>query len=282
MEEYTNLPEETEIVDDGSDLFLDGDDEPETEGVTVEEEEADAEGGEGGSEGSKTSEPEKPTGSQAQTITVKYNGETRELTVEEAVTLAQKGLDYDKVRGERDELRNGRANRIIGEYARENSMSVEQYLQFLEDGQKTKMLNREMDALSAKHPDAPEAVLREMAEMRIAAREKDAAAEAAEKKNREDSERQKPWADLLREFPEIRKAEDLPEDVLADIQSGLTPVDAMRRHQIKEKDREITELKAKLEAKEKNQTNKKRAIGSAASDAKTGEKDAFLMGLDGF
>ena len=282
MEEYTNLQAESEIIDDGSDLFLDVDDDLENEGDTVEEEEVNEEGSEDGDEGGETSKPEKPEGSRGQTITVKYNGETKELTVEEAVTLAQKGLDYDKVRGERDELRNGRAHRILSEYARENNQSVEQYLQFLEDTQEAKVLKREMDTLAKKHPDAPDDVLREMAELKIEARKKETAAEAEAKKNREEAERQKPWADLLREYPEIKKAEDLPEDVVADIRSGLSPVDAMRRHQIKEKDKEIAELKAKLEAKEKNQTNKKRAIGSTASDAHKGEKDAFLMGFDGF
>ena len=53
-------------------------------------------------EGEQTSEPEaKETTSSAegenQTFTVKYNGEEKQLTREEIISLAQKGMNYDKV-----------------------------------------------------------------------------------------------------------------------------------------------------------------------------------------
>ena len=90
MEEYTNLQAESEIIDDGSDLFLDGDDDLENEGGTVEEEETNEEGSEDGDEGGETSKPEKPEGSRGQTITVKYNGETKELTVEDGLAVVMR------------------------------------------------------------------------------------------------------------------------------------------------------------------------------------------------
>lgn len=278
MEEYTNPTAET--IDDGSDLFTD-DTETTEEGLfddygegtdEVSEEETE--------EASETNEPEPDPA--PQTIVIKYNGEKKEITLEEAVTLAQKGMNYDKVVGERDALKHSKANHLIGEFARMNNMTTDQYIDFLQNHQKKMVIEAEAKTIREKHPDAPEDVIREMAEMRAAAKEKDAAADADREKAREEEERRKPWAELLREYPRIKRAEDLPEEVLAAINDGANPVEAMRRHELSAKDKEIAELKAKLEAKEKNQTNKKRAIGSTASDAHKGEKDAFLMGFDGF
>lgn len=286
MEEYTNLTEPTETESD-SDLFTDDDDlfgdfvgdedEREEETETQTEEAGETSGG----------DPEaEPPKDRQQTLKIKYNGEEKEITLEEAVTLAQKGMNYDKVAAERDRLRavpkNEKALEVIEEFARMNGMTADQYVEFLQNQQKRIVADREMNGIREKYPDAPEELLKEVAETRIESRRRQAAEKDAAQKTQAEEDARKPWADLLREYPEIKKAEDLPEDVVADIRSGLSPVDAMRRHQIKEKDKEIAALKARLEARETNEKNKKRSVGSAASTAANAEKDAFLSGFDGW
>lgn len=46
---------------------------------------------------------------QAPTYTVRHNGEEHTLTMDELLACAQKGLDYDRVRTQRDKLRAGDA-----------------------------------------------------------------------------------------------------------------------------------------------------------------------------
>lgn len=277
LEEYTN-PEATEEIDeDGSDLFDEGDDLFEDD-ETAEDETAETE------EDEQTSEPEtveqKKEPDAAGKIRVKYNGEDRELTMEEAVAYAQKGMNYDKVVAERDRLRPGeKALQVLGKFAEMNGMSVEQYTEFLEGQQKAVTVQREIESIRAKHPDVSDDLAREIAEMRAEARRKETEEREAARRRSEEEANQKPWRDFVREYPEMKDITKLPEDVIKGIQDGLTPVEAMLRHERAERDKKIEELTAKLETKDKNRKNKEKAIGSAASSAGGGEKDPFLEGL---
>ena len=99
MDEYTN---------ESVDMFLEGlsdgdaedttptepEEQPATESAVEEqpqEPEPDAEDTTPAEENSPETE-EKP-----QTITIQYDGQTKELTLDEAVTLSQKGMNYDRM-----------------------------------------------------------------------------------------------------------------------------------------------------------------------------------------
>lgn len=276
MEEYTNPSGDyldTEEIEEDESLF---DDVTEDEDEPDEAEEQTSDEAEEGDEGEKEPDADKP----AQTLRVKYNGKEREITIEEAITLAQKGMNYDKVAEERDRLRgNEKATRVMENFAKLNNMTLDQYADFLETQQKTVSIQREMQDIQSKHPDVPDDLAREIAELRAETKRKEFAAQEEARQKEEEAAAQKPWLDFIREYPNMKDIKDLPEDVLDGIKDGLTPTEAMLRHERKEKEREIEELKKRLETQEKNKANKKKAVGSAASSAEGKSAEPFLEGF---
>ncbi len=277
MEEYTNPSgdylDAYEIEEDDG-LFDDVTEDEDEPGEVEEPTSDEAEEGDG-----KEGE-EEPDDKPAQTLRVKYNGVEREITVEEAITLAQKGMNYDKVAEERDRLRgHEKATRVMENFAKLNNMSLDEYADFLETQQKTVSIQREMQDIQSKHPDVPDDLAREIAELRAETKRKEMEAQEAARRKEEEAAAQKPWLDFIREYPSMKDIKDLPEDVLEGIKSGLTPTEAMLRHERKEKEKEIEELRKRLETQEKNKANKKKAVGSAASNAAGKSSEPFLEGF---
>ncbi len=66
------------------------------------------------------------------TITVKYNGEEKQISLEEAVVLAQKGMNYDHVVAERDS-KYKRELDVLERYAAMSGMSRDEYVRRLEE-----------------------------------------------------------------------------------------------------------------------------------------------------
>lgn len=80
-------------------------------------------------------QPAQPAANQPELFTLKNRDETRQVTREEAIALAQKGWDYDHVRSERDKLRQDwqeaePALALVRSYAQRNGMTVEAYLDY--------------------------------------------------------------------------------------------------------------------------------------------------------
>ena len=66
---------------------------------------------------------------------VKFYGQEQEMTVSELVAAAQKGLDYDNVRARLEQAQQSApAVQLVERYAAANGMTVEQYLQFANQG----------------------------------------------------------------------------------------------------------------------------------------------------
>lgn len=88
-----------------------------------------------GGEETPPAEPKAPDApvAQPELFTLKNRDETRQVTRDELVAMAQKGWDYDHVRQERDQLRQYRqeadpALELVKSYAQRNGMSVGDYL----------------------------------------------------------------------------------------------------------------------------------------------------------
>ncbi len=68
-----------------------------------------------------------------QTLRLKYNGEEMDLPVDEVVTLAQKGMNYDKVYARAQAAQDTREVRMIAQMAEVSGMEPEEYLDKLEE-----------------------------------------------------------------------------------------------------------------------------------------------------
>lgn len=266
MEEYTNFS------DTGEDMFLD---EPEaTEETTSEEPEVEETQPEQEPETKPEPEPH------SQTLKIKYNGKEQEITMEQAVELAQKGMNYDKVLNERNGLRvDARASELIHRLAEESGMDIEQYVGFVEDQQKSMTLQREIESIREKYPDMQDEAVKELANSRAAEKARKREEAAAERKKASEEAKQKPWIDFLREFPEYK--DELPNDVIAYIEKGSTPIEAMLRFKLDAGEQKIKELEDKLTSQEQNTKNKQKSVGSVESTAIKQAVDDFLAGFDG-
>ena len=96
--------------------------------------------------------PEEKSG---QTLTVKYNGESREISLEEAVVLAQKGMNYDHVVAERDS-KYKRELDVLERYAAMSGMSRDEYVRHLEAEEKMSGNAERGDGMSELYSVYPE------------------------------------------------------------------------------------------------------------------------------
>ena len=151
------------------------------------------------------------------------------------------------------------------------------YVAFVEDQQKTMLLQREIEAINEKYPDMPQEAVKELAKSRAAEKERKNAETAAARKKEQDEAAQKPWMDFLREFPEYK--DELPNDVVAYIEKGSSPVEAMLRFKLDEQEAKYKELEQKLNVQAQNEKTKKQSVGSVESTATKPATDAFLAGF---
>lgn len=279
MEEYTN-PAAAEAIDDGSDFFLDTEHTSEGE---VEEKEPEHTGEDKSSpaapEKNEAAEPEKPQDAE-QKVKIKYNGEEREITLQEAVTLAQKGMNYDRAI-ERESKKYERERGLLDYYAKQSGMTYEEYTNYLDARREEVALQNELKAVREKNPDISDDLAREIAQLRSERNREKIEREEADRKAAQEAERIKPWKDFIARYPDVKDIQNLPPDVAKEIEAGRTPVEAMQSHEIAELKNQIEELNGKLQTKEKNQKNKEKAIGSVASSTADAKVDAFMAGLNG-
>lgn len=225
-----------------------------------------------------TTEPEaKPE--TPQTLTLTYDGKEQSVTMEEAVTLAQKGMNYDRmVKRYEDQINNSDEVQVLDFFAQMYGKTRQEYVKYLLDQRESAIAEQETRKLRQEYPDAPEALLTKMSTERAKQRLSEMETSAKQKAKAAEDERLKPWMEFAEAYPEQAKdLKSLPAEVLAAAQKGEHPISAMRAFELKEARDKITELEKKLETREatekQNQKNKQKSIGKVTSDAAEAETD---------
>lgn len=210
-------------------------------------------------------------------LDIKYNGTEEHLTKEQAIELAQKGRNYDKI-NQRYQAQEP-VMKVIQEQADRANLSLEEYVNRLSEFQKQSDINQIANDYKSQHPDADDETVNAYAEaayenslneQAVAAQMEEQQALAA----REQSAKEQLQA-FLNEYPDV-DVMNLPDEVKADIdQGGMTLLDAYRAYDLK-----LT--KAALAAERKNAQNRSVSVGNVTDNTgKTGETDPFLQGLLG-
>lgn len=215
-------------------------------------------------------------------FTLKHLGESKNYSRDEVTTLAQKGLDYDRIRTERDSMRAEmpemrEAMSFLKELAANSNISVEQLME-----------NVRARALIAREAEAGRAITetgaREQIRREKAARDKDAA--AANENDAEADAGTPPQAaqepDVTAEirrfaqmYPEV-KATEIPQKVWDDFRAGkgdLTSLYTMT---------ENAALRQKVAALEQNEKNKGRSTGSMKSAGNRSAKSTMQEMWDAY
>lgn len=199
---------------------------------------------------------------------VKSYGQEQEMTVSELVAAAQKGLDYDNVRARLEQAQQSApAVQLVERYAAANGMTVEQYLQFANQGFEQQAV-AQLVAQGVPEPAAKDLV----AERLRLDRERRSIAPLAAQQRAQQEQREKlsPWMELLREYPGTK---ELPPEVAQRVAAGETPLAAMRAF-------ELAQMRAQLAAKDAAQKNRQTAPGSAGGLGGKERKDDFEAGFD--
>lgn len=273
MNEETNI--ETVPEDDWDDIDLSDitdsgdapDDDEETEDdVTAETEEADQHESEEAEEpGEVLNEPEEQAEAD-HSLTLKYMGEEKTVSRDEAVALAQKGMDYDRVKAKLDER--DETISFLSELAKQQGLTLDE---FIDNTHAALLSKREgLDATAAlgrvrlerrqRELDAKEARLKD-------AEQAGAQLDAAAAKRKQDID------EFRREYPDV-KADTIPKEVWDGVARGLSLTAAYTKH-------ENARIKAELEAEKQAKANAAKTTGSreSAGQAKT-KPDPWLDGWD--
>ena len=192
---------------------------------------------------------------QDERYTVKYNGKEERLTLEELKTNAQKGMNYDHVKGEYEKLKNSPVMKVLDSLAGERNMSRSEFVLSLA-GEREKNRTAELVGLGISEAEA----------------KKIAGLEESERARIAESESERPYMEFARRFPEVK-----PEEIDQSVWDEFEKTNDLTAAYINFENRS---LKNRLEMLEKNKENESRAVGSAAGSAAVFH-DAFLEGLLG-
>lgn len=187
--------------------------------------------------------PEAPT-EKPQGITLKFNKEIREISLDEAVTLAQKGLKFDKISPELERIKS---------MAAKKGMSIGEFISEIENGE---LSRRRLELIESAGGNE------ELAEHILELEQKG--------EGKSDS------FELLRqEFPDISSPEDLPEEVLSELDLvGGNMLSAYLLHLHREN-------RLSAESRIRQEENRVSALGSQQKNApeKTDANEEFIKGI---
>lgn len=195
---------------------------------------------------------------------VNFLGQERELPVSELVTAAQKGMNYDHIKQELENLKQTSAGMsdaygMMERMARASGMSVEQYIDLCGKTLRDNEIKAQVDR------GVPEEIAGRLLELE----EKEKLREIQDKEREEKARERQAYTDLIREYPDLKL---LPPEVMQSINAGETPLNAYRAFENKQLRNEIAVLK-------KTEENRNKSPGSMHGDAPE-EVNDFLAGFD--
>lgn len=220
---------------------------------------------------SGTHSQETPPESQPETFTLRVNKEERNVSREEVITLAQKGADYDRVKGQLSESRS--QNQALQEkldtlemIANKANMSVDDLVNQLHVNMLVKGGKTEAEAKAEIRALKAEAELK-------AVRDKETAAKADTESLAARAERE--VGEFRKRFPGVELTKELCDALSADVQKGMTISEAYQKREMEQKDAQIAELNRKLAAEKQNRKNKSNTPGSQNDSGGRREKSDF-------
>ena len=278
MNENENTPVNSVVDEDWGEISLDdlftAEAEPEAEETTGEgtEENADPEANQQTGGEDEESHDDADT---AESFVLKHLGTEQTVGRDEVIALAQKGLDYSRIR---DKLQTSETEK--SEIAEKLS-----YFEKLADSQgKTldQFIEATAAALRADEKKIPyEDALREVQfefEKSKFAKEKTDWEKSRSDTETEENTRQADIDAFMSKYPEAAaKPDSIPKEVWAEAEkTSLT--EAYGNYMAKQKDAEIASLRKQLEQEKQYRKNKESSTGSQATD-NSGEKDTFFETL---
>lgn len=202
-------------------------------------------------------------------FSLKVNGNTYQVPREKMTELAQKGMDYDRVRQQRDAARafqQENESTIASLKALAESVSPGMTISDLIDRMRVNMLV----AQDVPEAVATERVARENAE-RMLREKSDAESAEATKKERVNAE----IRDFQAKYPGVDVSEREIREMSGDLAAGMSFVEAYQKRQLQEKESALESLRRQLEAEKKNNQNRASSPGSQSDAGSPKTSNAF-------
>lgn len=269
-----------EPTTDTDNLFLDGfsEDEPkeETEEIVVSEDDQSEEA----TEETVDEEPEEKTeDSTKEFLEIKFKGKTQAVSKEEAIQLAQKGMNYDNVYNENTALKEERAQLEI--LANQAGVSPREYLKKMADFQSQSLINQAASKIKEQYPDSPDELVMQVAADQV---EKYLQTKQVDERKQTDDVKEKLLADIERVEADYEGYDftNLPEEVIDDMKNGYSLYEAVTRLEKAKLIKEKNELEAKTKAINKNNSNAQKTTGKIEQKSKgpASVDDLFLSGFN--
>ena len=220
-------------------------------------EEADQQESEEADEQTEAEEQAEPEAEDAdQWLELKHLDETRKVNKEEAKELAQKGMDYDRIRQERDDLKSNLPRyQEMEKFLKEMQGDFDSIEEFMDD---TRARIR-ADAEGISYNEALDQVK--------------ASRNPAPQQSKPDGIN----ADaFVAKYPNV-KAEEIPASVWADVQVTGDLVASYDKYAESQKNDEIARLKEEIETLKRNQKNTARSAGSSKSSGASSKSLVDLL-----
>lgn len=218
-------------------------------------------------------------------LTVKHLDNEQNLTREQAIEYAQKGMDYDRVREKYDEMKPYKDDiDRVREFARTTNKSVPEFLEAISQAQLNYEIGNELQNLKNQYPDADENLIKEFARSRVESRhaetkEKAMRAEEEQREALQKAQQEEVHRDVelfKKEFPGV-DLKNIDPQVLEYIKDGMSLVSAYYKYQsIKQKP--ITD--AQVKASQQNELNKAKDLGAVNTSGEGEADDPFMQGFN--
>lgn len=195
-----------------------------------------------------------------QSFTLKHLDEVRTVGRDEVIALAQKGMDYDRIRQRADE--DAEVVQFLKELAEKNGMSVNDFIDRATAAARAQQNGGDIEAVLQQ-------VKLERRERELQKRE-ERLNESAQQQTRQSQADAQRAADIQRfraAFPDVAP-DSIPNEVWQDVAKGSTLTEAYSRWDNKR-------LREELEVARKNKTNAERSTGSRQSAGAADKQDEF-------
>lgn len=239
-----------------------------------------------GGQDADAAQPGEDEEQQAQTdgqlFELKHLGETKNVNRDEVVTLAQKGMDYDRVTEKNTQLETQMSEQkqqlaqltehenALQELAKQSGTTVEELVE-----------NMLIAVTKSKYgiDDDGMALERVKLDRERRALDQERAALAPKKQEQEQQAANEKWRGecfdaFAKAYPDVDPA-SIPNGVWEAFNRGETLVSAYARERNKALEAEIARMKSEQETRDRNAANAARSTGSQSSAGKTGSDEAF-------
>lgn len=209
-----------------------------------------------------------------QTFTLKHLDEVRTVGKDEAVALAQKGMDYDRLREKLDTATERLS--YLDDLAKAQGMSVDDFIDNIRAAALSSKEKLDMSVAMGRVKNDRETKRLEAERKKLESSRTATTDEAAAKAKRD--------ADIqafVKEFPEAaRDVKSVPKEVWDAVHGGETLVNSYRAYETKRLRAEVERLKAEAAKREQKEKNKAAATGSMSTKGGDKPKDKWLDGWD--